>query len=181
MHLRSCHSSTCTPLPPFISFILLVFFLSHSLATASSNYLPSPISSFFLFRNTQPWHLRVERVVTTVSSAIGLLSPVATSRNTSSEPSIEACWRRLGRWRDANLKCFERIWRSVVINKSCWLNEPSWRLCKSWWNPAISAFLFFFLFIRFFLFFFAIFLFGLLPHGSVCDQKLHRRTFPLRA
>ncbi len=144
MHLRSCHSFACTPLPPLINFILLVFFFSHSLVAASSNYLPSPISSFFLFRNTQPWHLRVERAITTVSFTIGFLSPVPTSRNTRSEPSIEACWRRLGRWRDANFKCSERTWRSAVINKSCRVNEPSWRLCKSRWNPAIGAFLFFF-------------------------------------
>jgi hypothetical protein len=166
MHLRSCHSSACTPLPPVINFILLVFFLSHYLAITSSNYLPPPISSFFLSQNTQPWHLRVERTVTTVSFTIGLLSSIPTSRNTRSKPSIKACWRRLGRWQDANFKCFERTWRSAVVNKSCQLNEPSWRLYESWWNPIIGAFLFFssivfyrvfFLFRRFFFFFFFFF------------------------
>ncbi len=51
-----------------------------------------------------------------MNSAIGLLSPVPTSRNTRSEPSIKACWRRLGRWRDANFKCSERTWRSTTFD-----------------------------------------------------------------
>jgi hypothetical protein len=74
---------------------------------------------------------------------IGLLSPMPTSRNTRSEPSIEAWWRHLGKWQDANFKCSERTWRLVVVNKSYKLNEPSWKFCESQWNPAIGAFLFF--------------------------------------
>jgi len=87
-----------------------------------------------------------------MSSAIGLLSPMLTLRNTRSEPSIEACWRHLGRWWDANFKCSKRTWRSAIINKSCQLNEPSWRFCESRWNPVIGMFLFFFFFISFYFF-----------------------------
>ncbi len=54
-----------------------------------------------------------------------------------------------------------------------------WRLYESRWNLAIGAFLFFchLCFIGFFFLFIGFFFFCLVPHDSVCDQKLHRPTF----
>jgi hypothetical protein len=133
--------------------------------------------------NTRSWHLRVEQAVTIVSSATGLLSSVPTSRNTRLKPSIEAWWRRPRRWRDVNFKCSKRSWRSVVVNKSCRLNKPSWRLYESRWNPAIGAFLFFsqLSFIGFFFFFSSFFFFvSCLMTRSVIKNYIDL-LFPLRA
>ncbi len=99
------------------------------------------------------------------------LLPSATSKSTRSKPSIEACWRHLRRWRDANFKCSERTWRSAIVNKRCRSNEPSWRLCESRWNPTVGVFLFFsqFCFIGFFSFiiiFFSFFSFFFLSSAS---------------
>jgi hypothetical protein len=105
-----------------------------------------------------------------VSSVIGLLFLVPTSKNTRLEPSIEACWKRQSKWWDVNFKCFEKTWRLVAENKSCQPNEPSLRLYESRWNPKISLFLFFFS-IVFNIVFPFIYIFPALWNHSIRDQN----------
>jgi hypothetical protein len=98
-----------------------------------SIFKPPSILSLFPYQNTQPWHLRAEcsRTLITMSCVIRLLFPMPTLKNTRLKPSIEVCWKCWWRWRDVNFKCFKKTWKSVVVDKSYRLNEPSWKLCKS--------------------------------------------------
>ncbi len=81
----------------FPLFCFLIVRLSSLVSFSPSSFgasFPLSASSFFLSRNTRPWHFRAMRALSIVSCVIGLLFLVPTLKNTGLEPSIEACWRR---------------------------------------------------------------------------------------